>query len=93
MGSSGSIIAATGYQHKGADREQLFNNFRDIITNDQESKVFNYVSQRLIGAVDVYRKDCNVMVVYSDRRYELSYDDKRSIIENNVENQFLDSKP
>jgi hypothetical protein len=53
--------------------------------------------QRLLGAVDVYKKDCNVMMVYSDRRYELCYDDKRSIIETSIEKDnksiFFDSKP
>jgi hypothetical protein len=82
----------------------LFNIFKEIIINKEGQKDFHYIMQRLLGAIDVYRKDCNVMMVYSDRRYQLCYDDKRSIIETSAalacvaaekEGKFIffDSKP
>jgi len=96
LGSSGTIIATTGFQSKGQSREFLYDLFKSIIT-EGGPKDFQFVMQRLLGAVDVYKKDCNVMMVYSDRKYDLYYDNKRSIIEDCIMKDgkliFYDSKP
>jgi hypothetical protein len=62
----------------------MFDEFKEIITNEEGSKDIQYIMKRLLGAVEVYKKGCNVMMSYSDRKYELSYDNKRSIIDRKV---------
>jgi len=75
----------------------LYELFKNIITDTEGPKDIQFIMKRLLGAVDVYKKDCDVMMVYSDRRYELYYDNKRSIIDKDIikgdKFVFYDSKP
>jgi len=96
LGVSGSIKAITGYQTKSLSTSVLFDMFKNIIKTEGPKDI-QFVMQRLLGALDVYKKDCDVMLVYFDSKYELSYDNKRCIIEADVikedKSVFFDSKP
>jgi phosphoribosylaminoimidazole-succinocarboxamide synthase len=86
----------TGYQAKSLSTNVLFDIFKNIIKSEGPKDI-QFIMQRLLSAVDVYKKDCDVMLVYFDSKYELSYDNKRSIIEADVikddKSVFFDSKP
>jgi len=96
-GSNG-ISAATGFQLKFLNREFVMDELTRIMSSKDISNGFEYVQTGLRRGNDIYKKGGHVIVKYSDKKYNLDFDNKRCIIENKGVKKvndigFLDTKP
>lgn len=94
----GRILAATGFQAKGLDREFLNVTFRNVLSD--ESKLIEYIQTSLRSAKDLYLNGGHVTKTFSDRSFRMEYDNKRVLIIpenlknlNDLSNTLLDSSP
>jgi hypothetical protein len=96
-GSDG-ISAATGFQLKFLNREFVMEELTRIMSSKDVSNSFEYVQTGLRRGNDIYKKGGHVIAKYSDKKYNLDFDNKRCIIENKGVKKvndigFLDTKP
>jgi len=90
--TDGGISAATGFQTSKLEKNFIIDCFSNIITRVDMNKRIEYIQTSLRSASDIYNKGGNVVLVYKDRSFNLEYDNKRCIIENNS-SSLLDTKP
>jgi hypothetical protein len=91
IGLSSPIIATTGFQHSRIDKSFLEKTFIDILLNPN-SRVIEYIQTGLRSAKDVYDYGGHLIRTYKDRSFSLEYDNKRCVIDNEV-NCIKDTKP
>jgi hypothetical protein len=90
--TDGGISAATGFQSSKLEKDFIIDCFSKIITSIDRDKRIEYIQTSLRSASDIYNKGGNVVLVYRDKSFNLEYDNKRCIIENNS-SSLLDTKP
>jgi len=90
--TDGGISAATGFQTSKLEKLFIIDCFSNIITRVDMNKRIEYIQTSLRSASDIYNKGGHVVLVYKDRSFNLDYDNKRCIIENNS-SSLLDTKP
>lgn len=90
--TDGGISAATGFQTSKLEKNFIIDCFSNIIGSTKGDKRIEYIQTSLRSASDIYNKGGNVVLVYRDRSFNLEYDNKRCIIENNS-SSLLDTKP
>jgi hypothetical protein len=86
IGLSGTITATTGFQHSRLDRTFFESTFIDVIQNSS-SKVIEYIQTGLRSAKDVYDYGGHLIRTYKDRSFSLEYDNKRRVIDNEIDNE------
>ena len=93
--TNGGISAVTGFQTRGIEKSHLVSVFSDLVTDDSVDKKIEYIQTGLRSASDIYKKGGHMIATYKDRSYNLEYDNRRRIIEENDSNKkgMLDSKP
>lgn len=88
--TNGGISAATGFQTRNLEKSFLIEEISRIIKND-ECKTIEFIQTGLRSASDIYKKGGHVIAKYSDRSFNMDYDNKRCIIENGE--NLLNSSP
>lgn len=92
--TDGGVSAATGFQTRGIPRDFLHDVFCNCM---KEGSSFEYIQNSLRTATDIYKKGGHMSMVYKDRLYSMSYDNKRVIQRNDNKQRcdvsMLDSKP
>lgn len=96
MGLGSEIRAATGFQSNGLDLDVIRSEFLNVLGSEEKS--LEFIQSRLRSGKDVYLKGGHVVMKYSDRKFSLTYDNKRLIIDKDVQTldlskQILDSIP
>jgi len=81
----------TGYQRKGKTHLNLLNKIEESMLN---SNKIDFVQTSLVGALDVYKKDTQVSMNYSEREFYTIFDSRRQIIKGTEsKGVLLDTKP
>lgn len=88
--SENGISAASGFQTYNLDRTFLIGEITRIMKSDT-NKVLEYIQTGLRGANEIFKHDGHVTSKYSDRKFSLIYDNRRSIIESSED--ILNTKP
>jgi len=71
------ILAATGFQTGGIDKNLLNMFFKDALSSD--NKLIEYIQTSIRSAKDLYVHGGHVTKTYADRSFRLEYDNKRVI--------------
>jgi hypothetical protein len=80
MGIGGKMIATTGFQRGGYDKEELVELFKNIFKN--EDKYVEFTRKSLRSAKDVFKKGGHVTSELRDQVFRLFFDNRRKIIAN-----------
>jgi len=82
----------TGYQRKRKTYFDLLNIIEEAMLNNNK---VDFIQTSLIGALDVYKKDTQVSMKYSERDFHTVFDGRRQFTENITINKgvLLDTKP
>lgn len=96
--SENGISAATGFQKKYRNSDELYTEFYNIIEDDSHYKNVDFVQQGLRSATDVYKDGGHVIMKYTDKKFSLAFDNKRRVAANDscLDDRhpfLLDSKP
>jgi len=98
LGIDSKIVAATGFQRAGFDKNELVTLFKNTLS--KENKLFEFTRKSLRSAKDIFEKGGQVTEVLKDQTFRLFYDNRREIIEPtdlqesfNLSNVLLDSNP
>lgn len=98
MGVESDIIATTGFQRGGYDKNELIEIFKNTIKNPE--KVIEYTRKSLRSAKDIFDKGGHVTSVLKDQNFRLIHDNRREMIHgitiknvSDLSKKLLDSKP
>jgi hypothetical protein len=75
----GKMVATTGFQRAGYEKDELVGLFKDILST--KDKFVEYTRKSLRGAKDIFDKGGHVTAVLKDQVFRLFYDNRRNIIE------------
>jgi hypothetical protein len=93
LSENSDISAATGFQKKLLNKNDMFNLFKDTMDNEENyNKEFTFPEIRLRSPIDIFKQGGHVTRVYMDKTFSLQYDNKR-LITNKENSTILDSKP
>jgi hypothetical protein len=67
----------TGYQNKHKSHNELLNTITDALEGDKEV-LFSNMS--LMGAGEIYKKDCQVSMLRGERIFRMVYDSRRKVV-------------
>jgi hypothetical protein len=84
-------MAMTGYQKGNNKISDVYSNVSDVLLTKEKS--FNFLTSRLRSAKDIYLKGGHVTMIYSDQIYRLMFDNKRIILDKDINVTLFDSKP
>jgi hypothetical protein len=79
MGIEGKMIAATGFQRTGYEKNELISLFKDILK--APNKRFEFTRKSLRGAKDILDKGGHVQAVMKDQTFRLLHDNRRKLLE------------
>ena len=93
------MVAATGFQRQGYDKNELVSRFKDVLKSP--NKFFEFTRKSLRGAKDIFNKGGHVTTVLKEQLFRMIHDSRREIIEPscfskthyNLSEVLLDSKP
>lgn len=100
MGIQSTMMAATGFQKKPFDKQELITLFKDTLKS--ENKLFEITRDSLRSAKDIFNKGGNVIMNRKDQMFRLFHDNRRRFIEApwmtqtgffDFSNMLLDSEP
>lgn len=93
LGIGSNIKATTGFQTQGFNKDILTECFIDAM--DSSEKHLEFIQKSLRGGNEIYKKGGHVTMVYKERKFNLLYDNRRKIVEENGKfgEELLDSIP
>lgn len=98
LGIEGKMVAATGFQRAGYEKDELVTMFKNILKSKDKFCEFTRFSLR--SAKDIFEKGGNVVPILKDQTFRLFHDNRRQIEGYNKLNgsvdlsrRLLDSKP
>lgn len=100
MGIESKIVAATGFQRGGYEKNDLVNLFKETLKST--NKFFEFTKHSLRGAKDIFDKGGQVVETKMDQTFRMFHDGRRSMVEpyqfknNNYQDlseNILDSEP
>ena len=80
MGIDSKIVAATGFQRSGFEKDELIPLFKNILKS--KDKFFEYTRKSLRSAKDIFNKGGHVTTILKDQVFRLYHDNRRSIVDN-----------
>jgi len=81
----------TGYQ-KGSNKiSDVYSKVSDVLLSKEKS--FNFLTSRLRSAKDIYLKGGHVTMIFSDQIYRVMFDNKRVILDKDLNVTLFESKP
>lgn len=82
IGIEGSNIAATGFQKRDYEKDEMVTIFKKILSSDHKEIEYTHFSLR--SARDIYDKGGCVVSKYKDQKFRLLFDNRREIVSGDV---------
>src|SRR3954454_24829960 len=84
-------MAMTGYQRGNNKITEVYSKVSEVLLTKE--KYFNFLTSRLRSAKEIYLKGGHVTMIYSDQIYRLMFDNKRVILDKDLNVTLFESKP